>query len=444
MRTSRIESLWSTLGLLGVCVTSLPSCSGTSTPTSNEIGVGGSSIGATGGSSGRVTTAAGGTTSAAGGTTTDEGTTNAGGTKATGSAGTTSGTKATGGIASSGGTKATGGIASTGGIKATGGAASTGGLGNVGGLDSCGNSKGQLFPPSSIWNQPVDTATLDSESAEVIGYLQTNHTASARFQIDFAIKLLRTTATTTRQTFTPTSDFYSPDCDPAPIPVPVGGSIEGESGYTCTSDGDCHLLVVDSASCRLYEMWRANIVGSNFQGGCQVIWDLTRLYPSNMRGDYCTSADAAGLPIAAHLFNADEIQSGSIEHAIRFILPNQLMRAGIYVHPATHSTGPTSGGQTAPPYGARLRLKASKDVSSLNAAARVVANALKKYGMILSDGGNVTFTAMADDNTAAKWSQVGLGAQDMKSLQWSDFEMVDGGQRYNWLSGDCPHVPITQ
>jgi serine/threonine-protein kinase len=163
-----------------------------------------------------------------------------------------------------------------------------------------------------------------------------------------------------------------------------------------------------------------------------------------MRGDYCTSADAAGLPIAAHLFSADEVQSGSIEHAIRFILPNQLMRAGIYVHPATHSTGPTSGGTTAPPYGARLRLKASKDVSSLNAAARVVANALKKYGMILSDGGNITFTAMASDYTTATWSQVGLGAQDMKSLQWTDFEMVDGGTRYNGLSGDCLHVPITQ
>jgi len=109
-----------------------------------------------------------------------------------------------------------------------------------------------------------------------------------------------------------------------------------------------------------------------------------------------------------------------VGRTIAFEIPaRQLMRAGIYVHPATHSTGPTSGGTTAPPYGARLRLKASKDVSSLNAAARVVANALEKYGMILSDGGNITFTAMASDYTTASWSQVGLGTQDMKSLQWT-------------------------
>ena len=50
-----------------------------------------------------------------------------------------------------------------------------------------------------------------------------------------------------------------------------------------------------------------------------------------------------GLPIAAHMFNADEIAAGEIPHAIRFILPNELMRERIYVRPATHSTGATSG-----------------------------------------------------------------------------------------------------
>jgi hypothetical protein len=91
-----------------------------------------------------------------------------------------------------------------------------------------------------------------------------------------------------------------------------------------------------------------------------------------------------------------------------------------------------------------MRLKAAKDISALSEGAQVVARALKKYGMILSDGGNLTFTGMADDYTLAKWSSVSLTAQDLKSLQWSDFEMVDGGQRYDWTDSDCAHVPITQ
>ncbi len=393
------------LGCLLVIAVATAACSDDSTKGSSTAGQGGGSAAgaapsATGGANaGGTSPIAGGTTGASGSTTVTTGGT-------TGASGSTSVT--------------------------------------TGGVDSCGNAKGQLFPPASIWNTPVDTAALDAESAAVIGFLQTNHTASVRFQIDFSIKLLHADSTTPRRAFTPTGDFYSPDCDPAPIPAPTNGAIEGESGYACVSDGDCHLLVVDTSTCRLHEMWRTNFVGTNYQGGCQVIWDLTRTYPANMRGDYCTSADAAGLPIAAHLFSADEVAAGAIEHAIRFILPNSLMRASIYVHPATHSTGPTSGGASAPPYGARLRLKAATNTSGLSGGAQVVAKALKKYGMILSDGGNITFTAMADDYTTAKWTQVNLTAQALKSLTWSDFEMVDGGARINWTAGDCSHVPITQ
>src|SRR5690606_26562889 len=108
------------------------------------------------------------------------------------------------------------------------------------------------------------------------------------------------------------------------VPIPEGGAIEGESGYACTSDGDCHLLVLDVAECRLYEMWRANLAAQGFRGGCLAAWDLTQSYSPTLRGDCCTSADAAGLPIAAHLCTADEIAAGRIEHAIRFILPNAL------------------------------------------------------------------------------------------------------------------------
>jgi len=362
------------------------------------------------------------------------GTPSTGGSTASGGSGGSAGT-ATGGSGGSAGT-ATGGSGG-----ATGG--SGGATGGAGGLDACGNAKGQLFPPGSIWNTPVDSAVLDSESSTIVSYLQQNHTASARFQIDYSFQVLTADSSTPHQSFTPTNEFYSPDCDPAPPPVPAGGKLEGMPDYTCSGGEDCHLIVVDKDECRLFEMWRANI-GSTFTGGCQAVWDLKTVYPATERGEYCTSADAAGLPIAAHLFSADEIQAGAIEHALRFILPNSLIRADIFVHPATHSTSSTSGPASAPPYGARLRLKASTDVSGLNSAAQVVAKALKKYGMILSDGGNITFTATADDFTTAKWASVGLGPHDLKSLQWSDFEVVDGGARIDRNDGSCSHTPVTQ
>jgi hypothetical protein len=169
------------------------------------------------------------------------------------------------------------------------------------------------------------------------------------------------------------------------------------------------------------------------------IWDLGNTYLENGRGQDCTSADGAGFPIAPLLFNADEVAAGSIDHAIRFILPNSRIRDNIYVHPATHSTGPTSGPPQAPPYGAHLRLRADYPLQNLdNEAERTIARAMQKYGMFLSDGGTLALTAQSDRFTTAKWDDLLSGniQYALDELQVSDFQMVDGGTRYDW-QGDC-------
>lgn len=287
------------------------------------------------------------------------------------------------------------------------------------------------------------TSGRDAQSDAIIRHLDTSHTDSRRFQIDFSIHVLAATAATSARPFTPNDDFYETECDPAPVPVPEGGALEGEQGYACTGDGDCHLIVVQASSCRLYEMWRANIEGSQFHGGCLAIWQLDQVPPDTGRGDQCTSADAAGLPIAPLLFTADEVAAGVIPHALRFILPNTFIRNATYVRPGTHATRAASGGEDTPPYGARFRLKPGTDLSALSAPARVVAQALIDYGMYLADGGNLTFTGQSDRDTRERWADVGLTPQALKGLKWSDFEMVDGGTRYTW-TGDCERTPIRQ
>jgi hypothetical protein len=187
-------------------------------------------------------------------------------------------------------------------------------------------------------------------------------------------------------------------------------------------------------------MWRANIVGGNFDGGCLAVWDLTRDYVPHGRGEGCTSADAGGFPMTALLFDADEVAAGSIDHAIRFILPNDRIGKNEYVHPATHSTfaSVSTTAPGSPPYGARLRLRADYPVDGLpSTGAKVVARAMQKYGMLLSDGGNIALTATSDQFTTHKWSGV-LGASDLSALLVTDFEMVDGGARIPYTQGsDC-------
>ncbi|MCA9616387.1 MAG: hypothetical protein H6721_25235 [Sandaracinus sp.] len=298
-----------------------------------------------------------------------------------------------------------------------------------------------FFPPTVSWAQPVDDAPLDAQSDDVIAWLDAEGGWGNRgvFQIDFSIEVLEADADTPRESFEPTSDFYSPDCDEVPVPRPSGGRIEGEEGYECTLDGDCHLIVHDRGAGRLYEMWRANVSGGTFYGGCLAVWDTSRDYGDDGRGQGCTSADAAGLPIAPLLFTADEVASGTIDHAIRFILPNERIRRRVYVAPATHSTNPTSGGADAPPYGVRLRLRADYPLETLpNDAARTVARALQRYGMILADAGQIALTARSDHDTVAKWDGL-LGPRDLQALEITDFEMIEAGPRTDW-SGDCTRV----
>ena len=453
----------------GISATGGVSVSGGASATGGIFAAGGISrtggVSVSGGASATGGIPSAGGVSATGGTRATGGVSVSGGASATGgipSAGGISsrgGVSATGDVAVSGGASVTGGIPSAGGVSATGGTRPTGGVSTAGGTPATGGATttvpvgATLFPAAAPFYQDVSTAALDSQSSTIIAGLSAKGGWGAgSFRIDFSIEVLKADAGVTPRAFTQTGDFYDPDCDPVPIPVPATGRLEGESNYTCALNGDCHLIVIQGS--KLYEMWRADITGGTatgtpFDGGCLAVWDLTHDYwqpavPPALfaRGDQCTSADAGGFPIAALLFSADEVASGSLNHAIRFILPNDRITKGAYVHPATHS-GAGKGTPTTDtvPYGARLRLKSSFNLASLpNEGARTVARALQRYGMLLSDGGNIALTAQADTYTTAKWSGL-LGSSDLSSIKVTDFEMVDGGARIP-LTLDCTRTPL--
>jgi hypothetical protein len=263
-------------------------------------------------------------------------------------------------------------------------------------------------------------------------------------RVDFSNHILLKTSTTPELPIQLDPSYYSPDCDDGltTFPMPDGGAIEGVTGYSCSA-GDCHLLVADPTNGKLYESYNSNVVDvsgtTKLQSTCAIVWDLNKTYNSNIRGDNCVSTDSSGLPVAALLFTADEIAAGSINHAIRFVLPNARIKSGVFVHPATHASIP-SGPSDAPPIGARFRLKAAVDISSLKPAAQIVATALKKYGMILVDAGNITLSAASDTYSTHKWTDVDFTSMDLSSLAVSDFEMVDAGARIN-ITFSCAREP---
>lgn len=303
------------------------------------------------------------------------------------------------------------------------------------------------FPPGAVWNQDISGAPLAADSAAMIATLQGlgGWGNGNRLQIDFSMHVLH--AASDAPTLPVAPGGYAPDCDAGfPFPLPPGGAIEGETGYACTGGGDCHLLVVQGNT--LFEAYAANVAGGHVQSACALKWDLTRIYPRHGRGEQCTSADAAGFPVAPLLFNADEVAAavavdGDIGHAIRFILPNARIAAGSYVHPASHAGAP-SGPAASVPYGVRMRLRAGFDMSGYNPAARVLLRTMQRYGIVLSDGGNIALTGESDRYTTNTWAALGIASRvfvdGTPAPKVTDFEIVDTGPRIP-LTYDCVRTP---
>jgi hypothetical protein len=328
----------------------------------------------------------------------------------------------------------------------------------------CGAAVGQIFPPNAPWNQSVRNTCVDPSSARVTAYLQRVVTSSQTFRIDlgnstdlYGFNPLAADDTVTHRTFTPTSEFYTTHCDRARIPVPMIGRLEGEANYTCASDGDCHLTVFDTAECRLFEMWRANNALGTFTGGCLAVWTHTEALAANLRGLSCTSADAAGFPMMPMVFTPQEIRRGSINHALRFILPNNAVQRHVYVRPATHNPlGSSSGSpiapnasETVPPYGIRLRLRPDFPTAGLSPGARAMVVALQEFGMFHADGGNVTFIASNDVYSTARWSDpdIDLGPSELRAagMRWTDFQVVsDLSDTRSMATIDCSRTPLNE
>ncbi len=307
---------------------------------------------------------------------------------------------------------------------------------------------GGLFEKPLPWNTDVSALAPSSRSTAIISALNGlgGWGNGNKMQIDFSIALLDADSATPRRTITAPAGGYcfgGPDCDPVPLqmPIPVNGNAEGSADYNCdTANNDCHVLVVERTEKKLYELYNATAAGGNFTALGAFVWDLTKQYTDVLRGEQCTSADAAGLPIAALLVTADEVAAGEVAHALRFILPNNHMKASVYVHPATHAGGPSSANANAPPYGVRLRLKSTFDETPYSANARIILHAMKKYGMILSDGGSIALTFGDDRLATAKWDAMGIDSHTFFGVSVSDFDVVDLGSEIA-LTYDCVRAP---
>jgi hypothetical protein len=265
-----------------------------------------------------------------------------------------------------------------------------------------------IFPADNPWNQRVDRLPVAARSSTIIRSIGVETGLHADFgsglwrgsPIGIPYTVVRSGVPKVHVSFD-----YADESDPGPYPIPAGVEIE--------RSGDRHAVIVDSSTCTLYELYALERRGGRWHAGSGAVWSLRS---NQLRPAGRTSADAAGLPILPGLARYDDVARGRIDHALRFTV-ERTRRA--YVYPARHYASDLTSADL-PPMGLRVRLKASFPISGFPRQARVVLEALKRYGMIVADNGSNWFVSGAPD---PRWSNDAL--HTLGRVPGSAFEAVD-------------------
>jgi hypothetical protein len=295
----------------------------------------------------------------------------------------------------------------------------------------------QVFPNTNWWNLDISRAPLDPQSAAYINFVSgrtgTNTTATRRAHPDFGPSpygIPYVVVSGDQPLVRPTWTAYGDESDEGapgralgyPIPVEArtqGGYIEGAVPGGGTN-GDRHLLIVDRDNWLLYETGatRWNAAANRWEADCGAVFNLNT---NDRRPETWTSSDAAGLAIFPGLVRYEEaFGTAEITHAFRVTVRS----TNGYVWPASHRAGSTSG---ALPMGARLRMKASKNLSGYRPEIQRIFRAMQRYGLIVADNGSDMYVSGTMD---ARWDNDVLNPA-FHGLTADDFEVVQLGWRGN-------------
>jgi hypothetical protein len=289
-----------------------------------------------------------------------------------------------------------------------------------------------LFPSNNWWNLDITNAPVDSNSASYITFIGATKGMHPDFGGDagdgdvYGFPYILVDGSQTKLTvdfveFGHQSDGENHDTGVSfpfyPVPtqaITMNGWIEGGQPGNVDQGGDRHMLIVDKTNNHLYELYHSFYNGTNWEAGSGAFFDMNA---NNRRPEGWTSADAAGLAILPGLVRWDEtFGPDEIRHALRMTV----RATNGYVWPASHVAGSTTN---ALPMGARLRLKASKNISGFTPEVQKIFRAMKKYGLIVADNGTDMYVSGVYDT---RWDN-GVLNPAFGALKASDFEVIQLG-----------------
>lgn len=239
----------------------------------------------------------------------------------------------------------------------------------------------QVLPADNPWNTDISAYPVHPMSSTFISTIDANGTGQMgtiggpnlwpSFGVQYGIPW---SIVGPNQAKVPIDYFILPDeSDPGPFPIPLDAPIE-------SGNGDNHVVTLQSGTCQVYELLGANPDG---RGGWRAASGATFDLNSNTwRPIGFISADDAGTQIFAGLLKAHEVREGRVNHAVRFTVKRA---QAAFILPARHPADSLNPND--PPFGTRFRIKAGYDISWMTGETRVIAEGLKRYGMIIADEG---------------------------------------------------------
>jgi hypothetical protein len=293
----------------------------------------------------------------------------------------------------------------------------------------------RLFSAQSFFNQPLAaSAPRAADSAQLVaafdhqvqtysGHVVINTTEWSAPVYTVAANAPTTAVVPQNGTCPRGEDVFQPFAqDMSAVPIPAGAQ--------AAKGSDEDMVVWQPSTGHVWELWRAQ----REDGRWTACWggEIQDAYTSEGVFPEPLGVSAAGLSILAGQIHIEELQQGTITHALELTLPDTA--ASGWVWPANRTDG-TSDDAYSIPEGTRFRLKASLNLATLhlNPAALAIAKAIQRYGMIVADtAGAVTLEAQdptplmraGQPNPYEKLLSAGGPYETLNAVPWSDLEVV--------------------
>jgi hypothetical protein len=279
----------------------------------------------------------------------------------------------------------------------------------------------QLLPKDNIFNTRVDTMPVDSHSDT---WIASSFIGEFRYYMVQPYNVVDNTVVP--QYLTSIDLMWLSDNIPYPIPEPA---------QLHPTDYDQVLQIYNTDTNFNYNLyhavrapdgtWSASVANYYNMSSNDLRMDINRPPEGQMQIKY------------------DEVMSGTINHAIQATISHT---DDSYVWPYFRSNGEPHKDGTYPPVGQRFRLKSSVDISGFPPQAKTIAQALKTYGLIVTDqhGGttNVEIIGNSDPRWDTSWNSPGLSP--LRELSLKDFEAVDTSSlmiRQDSMQARVPPIP---